>query len=222
MKEIAVYIEGGGRTPVGKSELRQGFDALFREQKTNAGRKRLSLKFVCCGSRTDAYDAFINSINKNSTTISELLVDSETAVVAVSENHTAEAQARVAHLRQKEGADGGGQGDNWPLVNVNPERVHLMVQCMEAWIVSDPDALAAIYKQNFNAKSLPARRNLEEEPKDDIYSKLKAATEKTQAGEYAKIAHASKLLAAIDPKKVADRCPRFRIFREWLTESIGA
>jgi hypothetical protein len=37
-----------------------------------------------------------------------------------------------------------------------------------------------------------------------------------------KITHASKLLALISPVKVADRCPRFKTFTEWLTAEIEA
>jgi len=95
-----------------------------------------------------------------------------------------------------------------------------MVQCMEAWIVSDPDALETFYKQNFKMDRLPKRPNLEDVPKADLYEKLKNATKDTQKGEYGKIKHASKLLLVIDPEEVAKHCPRFRIFREWLIQSI--
>jgi hypothetical protein len=59
-------------------------------------------------------------------------------------------------------------------------------------------------------------------PKADLYEKLKNATKDTQKREYGKIKHASKLLLKIDPEKVAKRCPRFTIFREWLIESIDS
>ncbi len=93
---------------------------------------------------------------------------------------------------------------------------------MEAWIVADPDTLEEFYQQNFRRTRLPARDNLEEEPKGDILAKLESATEETQKGQYGKIKHASKLLLMIDPEKVAKRCPRFLIFRVWLNESIDA
>ena len=96
-----------------------------------------------------------------------------------------------------------------------------MVQCMEAWIVADPDKLEEFYKQQFKKNTLPKRNNLEEEAKTDIYEKLKSATKDTQKGEYGKIKHASKLLEVIRPDTVAVRCPRFKIFQQWLIESIG-
>ena len=67
--------------------------------------------------------------------------------------------------------------------------------------------------------------DLEEEPKSDLYSKLAKATKDSSKGEYsernhAKIKHASKLLARIDPETVAKRCPRFATLRSWLDEQI--
>jgi hypothetical protein len=91
---------------------------------------------------------------------------------------------------------------------------------MEAWIVSDPGALASYYQQGFQANSLPARLNLEDEAKTSVYDKLQKATKNTSKGEYAKIKHASKLLGLIDPKKVGARCPRFATFTSWLDEQI--
>lgn len=219
MTEIAVYIEGGGNTAEQKAELRQGFDSLFASEKSKAREKRGSLRFVCCGGRQQAYDAFINSLSVNPNMMNALLVDSETPIGPVPQNKEEDAKARITHLQQKDGSAGRGQGDGWDFRNVPPEQVHLMVQCMEAWIVADPDALAAFYKQNFKQGSLPKRPNLEDELKTDLYEKLKNATKDTQKGEYGKIRHASKLLLVIDPEKIAKRCSRFRIFREWLIES---
>lgn len=91
---------------------------------------------------------------------------------------------------------------------------------MEAWIVADPEALEDFYKKEFKKNKLPQRLNLEEEPKDDIYTKLDAATAGCLKGRYAKIKHASQLLQKINPEKVAKRCPRFAIFRDWLSEKI--
>jgi hypothetical protein len=219
--EIAVYIEGGGNGKEQKAELRRGFDALFAEEKTKVARRRGSLKFVCCGGRQEAYEAFTNSLHVNSTVISALLVDSETAMPPVPANRTDDGRVRVAHLRQKEGTDGRGQGDGWKLPDDLAPRVHLMVQCMEAWIVADPDNLEQFYKQKFKRNSLPKRGNLEEEAKADVYEKLKSATKDTQKGTYGKIDHASKLLETIDPNKISEHCPRFVIFRSWLNETIG-
>ena len=219
--EIAVYVEGGGNDRNQRAELRLGFDSLFKNQKAKARRKGLSLSFVCCGSRNEAYAAFLNSVAKYETRVSALLVDSEGPISAVPVERTRDKEIRAAHLRQTAGNGVCGQGDGWDLADNLAERVHLMVQCMEAWIVADSDALAGFYHQGFKRNKLPARQNLEEEPKADIELKLAEATKDTQKGGYLKIKHASKLLAKLDGTKVARRCPRFEVFQSWLDQTIG-
>ena len=123
----------------------------------------------------------------------------------------ADALARRNHLVNR---------DKWNLSGVLSEHIHLMVRCMEAWTVSDPDKLARHYGQGFHVNSLPTRPNLEDEVKASLYDGLQKATRNTSKGEYAKIKHASKLLGLIDPKKVAARCPRFGTFTSWLDEQI--
>ncbi len=122
------------------------------------------------------------------------------------------AETRKNHLIKRDG---------WDLAGVPAEVIHLMVQCMETWIVANPDALADFYGKGFHASSLPVRTNLEEEGKPDVYASLARATKKTSKGEYGKIKHASKLLALIDTDKIAKRCPRFKTFSEWLDEKIA-
>jgi hypothetical protein len=221
LRDIAVYVEGGGNGKEQKAKLRRGFDALFAKEKARAGEKRLGLTFVCCGSRQEAYEAFRNALRVNQERISALLVDSECAIASVPADTANDARIRVDHLRQRQGTGGRGQGDGWTLPEDVSARVHLMVQCMEAWIVADPSPLQEFYKRDFRQDALPKRPNLEDEPKADLYEKLKNATKDTQKGEYGKIKHASKLLEVIQPDAVAVRCPRFKIFREWLVESIG-
>jgi hypothetical protein len=219
--EIAVYVEGGGDRVALQEELRRGFDALFVKERSKAREKRGSLRFICCGGRDEAYKAFKNALAVNRERINALLVDSESAIPPVPADVSKDGVVRVALLRKKEGVGVRGQGDGWELSDDLAARVHLMVQCMEAWIVSDPDALEGFYKEKFKKNSLPKRDDLEEEPKADLYAKLKSATKDTQKGEYGKIKHASKLLAMIDPDKIAKHCSRFAIFRAWLVESIG-
>jgi Domain of unknown function (DUF4276) len=218
--DIAVYVEGGGSKVSVQTELRQGFDALFANERSRARDRHGSLRFICCGGRQEAYEAFRNAMKVNGERINALLVDSETPVPPVPTDKARDGVIRIEHLRQSHGTGNRGQGDGWSLSDDLAEQVHLMVQCMEAWIVADPEALTRFYKQNFNANRLSKRLNLEEESKADILAGLESATDSTQKGRYAKIRHASQLLAAIDPEKIARRCLRFRIFREWLATSI--
>ena len=213
MTEIAIYVEGGGDTTDQKAELRQGFDGLLKDVKSRARAKRLGWKLVCAGGRRAAYDAFINALRTNQGAINVLLVDSEAPIAAETRKPDQDAAARVAHLTRRDG---------WDFSAARSERVHLMVQCMEAWIVADQEALGNYYGQYFARNALPVRQNLEEESKPDIYDKLAHATRdpRITKGEYGKIRHASQLLQSIDPTKVAQRCPRFATFTRWLTEAI--
>ncbi|MGA2216722.1 MAG: hypothetical protein ABSG51_01460, partial [Terracidiphilus sp.] len=124
MTEIAVYVEGGGNSKEQKAELRRGFDALFAREKSRARDNRLSLIFVCCGSRQDAYEAFRNALEVNRERVNALLVDSETSIVPVPKDEAQDALVRVGHLRQKEGSGERGQGDGWELSNDLAARVH--------------------------------------------------------------------------------------------------
>ena len=211
MTGIAIYVEGGGDTAHQKATLRQGLDGLLNEVKSKARVKRLSWKLVPVGGRQAAYDAFINAVRISQDDINVLLVDSEAPINVEAGDVVQNAKYRVEHLKKR---------DDWNFDGVHVERVHLMVQCMEAWIVADADALVTYYGQGFMRGVLPARQNLEEEPKADVYEKLARATRNTQKGEYGKIRHASQLLSRISAEKVAERNPRFATFTRWLTASI--
>ena len=212
MKAIAIYAEGGGDHP--RPELRIGFDTLLRTQKEAAQARRLRWKMVPCGGRKATCDAFLDAVSMEPEVVNVLLVDSEEPIGAQTGDAKEDAAARRKHLKVRDG---------WNLDAVDAERIHLMVQCMEAWIAADPEVLAAFYGQYFKANALPARQNLEEEPKQDLYDKLEKATsdKRLTKGRYGKIRHASELLKRIDPAKVAVRCPRFATFTRWLDATIA-
>jgi hypothetical protein len=214
MTGIAIYVEGGGETRALQASLRQGFDGLLRRQKEAARIKRMSWKVVPEGGRDQAFQAFSNAVRQNPAVINVLLVDAEEPLHlgAVNPDPKAEASARVEHLRKR---------DKWDFKGTDPARVQLMVRAMEAWIVADVDALQKYYGQGFNPAQLPARQNLEDEPKASLYSALSNATRNARTkGEYAKRRHAAELLPLLDVTKVARRCPRFEVFTAWLDRVI--
>jgi Domain of unknown function (DUF4276) len=218
MKEVAIYVEGGGDTAQQRAELRNGLDRLLNTQKQASRDKRLRWKLVPSGGRQSTYDAFINAVRQaNRDTLCVLLVDSEGPIARETKGKlVANAQVRKQHLETRDG---------WDLNKLEPETIHLMVQCMEAWILADPESLAKYYGKGFRVRRLPTRPNLEDEPKLDIYAKFARATKDTRKGPYseannAKIKHASTLLALIDPNKIAARCPRFATFMTWLNTQI--
>jgi hypothetical protein len=185
--EIAIYFEGGGNSAETKATLRQGRSAFLKPLVDLARQRRCRWKVISCGARHQAFNAFVDALDKSSEAFNVLLVDSEAAVAALPR----------AHLQQRDG---------WNLNAAREDQVHLMVQCMEAWLVADPQALADYYKQGFNANALPRRSNLEEEPKAQVYAALEDATRLTQKGSYGKIKHASELLKKVSPEKVKIRC----------------
>lgn len=210
MSEIAIYVEGGGDTVQQKADLRRGFDGLLHNVKSRAREKKLGWRVIPAGGRIQTYEAFLNALRMNPEIVNILLVDSETDIQLHNFDNDQDSKVRVAHLTQQ----------GWDLSKAKAVAVHLMVQCMEAWIVSDADALEGFYGQKFVRNALPARTNLEQESKQDIFNKLEKATRNTQKGEYGKIKHASLLLQKIDRAKVEQRCPRFAIFSQWLRETV--
>ena len=153
MNAIAIYVEGGGDGPGSnhsKRELRQGFDILLQELKKAAQAKMLGWQLIPCGSRGQTFKAFRNDLRQaDDEALLVLLVDSEDAIGPEAKNAgDANAKARVQHLTQR-------PGDNWDLSEADPEQVHLMVRCMETWIVADPGALADYYGKGFHIKAYP-------------------------------------------------------------------
>ena len=199
MSAITIYMEGGGESSSAKRELRIGMSKFLGEIKEAAREKRWRWNVVCCGARDEALDKFRNSRAADAPGIVVMLVDSEGPVNSPPR----------AHLHER---------DRWDLNEVDEDRVHLMVQSMETWIVADRNTLSQYYGQGFRANALPSRNDLEEEDKKSVADALKRATERTQKGRYHKIHHAADLLAKADPAKVRERCRHC----ERLFNTLGA
>ena len=93
--------------------------------------------------------------------------------------------------------------DSW----IKPEsaeddNAHLMVQCMESWLIADRDVLRKYFGPDFNFNALPARNDIENIRKSDLYTVLKNATRSSSKGEYDKGHHSFDILAGLDPDKV--------------------
>ena len=187
MSGIAIYMEGGGTGKENRAALRQGMDAFLQSLKEAARNKALRWKLVCCGPRDEAFRGFRDAVNNGDNEVNVLLVDAEGPVGQSSRDHLA------------------GR-DHWDLGFAEEDRVHLMVQAMEAWIVADSEALAAYYGQGFRVNQLPKAKNLETVPKADVTRALDGATRGTRKGPYHKVRHASDLLKRIDASKVRTRC----------------
>lgn len=190
MKEIVIYLEGGGHIRETQAQLRDGMNAFLGPVKGLADSKGWRWRLVALGGREQAFRRWSQGVTTEPGALHVLLVDSEEEVT----------RSPCDHLRNR-------QGDGWTIAKALEPQVHLMAQCMESWLTADPDGLADYYGKYFERGRLPTRDNLEEEPKAVIYRALELATKKTQKGAYGKINHAAALLALVDPAKTRGRCP---------------
>jgi len=195
-RKITLYVEGGGSGAHSGSlqaALRQGFSDFFG--KTALGNHRRP-RVVACGGREQAFDRFKTALAQGENAL--LLVDSEDPV-AQAAIPCADMAAWLpwAHLKQQAG---------WSKPDHAHERdAHLMVQCMESWLLCDPHALKAFFGSGFKDLELkPASEKLTERELSDC---LENATKNTQKGRYNKGSHSFKLLALIDPAKVLHQSP---------------
>jgi hypothetical protein len=187
MVEVRLYVEGGGDTNSLKTACRQGFSEFLKK----AGLAGHMPRIVACGSRQNAHDDFCTALQNGESAI--LLVDSEEPV-----NATQPPWQPWMHLQSR-------IGDKWTRPpNATDSQCHLMVECMEAWLLADKETLKTFFGQGFKENVLPNVANsVENISKQQIYSALATATKdcKTKA-QYDKGEHSFKLLALIDPTKV--------------------
>ncbi len=176
---VRVYVEGGGDAGSTKAACREGFRRLFEKLNLDA-----MPKLVASGGRTKAFDNFSDALRSHLGEMILLLVDSETVVKT----------AVWAHLNARDGW-------NRP-AKASEEQAHLMVRCMEAWLLADKEALQAFYARGFAVNALPGARDVESIPKGVVMSSLRRASKRSQKGEYHKTRHAYALLQLVDPAKV--------------------
>ena len=161
-------------------------------------------RVVSCGSRQRAYDQFCAAIDEaEADSFIVLLVDSETTVTA--------SDSPWEHLKKR---------DNWtqPLAAAD-DSAQLMVQCMEAWFVSDRQSLSTYFGRDFKAAALPARDDVEAIAKSDLERTLRQATTSCSKGPYQKGRHSFELLGCLDPSKVMEASPYARRLIDALKRS---
>lgn len=185
---VRIYVEGGGNLGALRSECRRGFSEFFRKF-IPPGKQP---KVIACGSRSEALRDFRTALNTYPDEHILLLIDAEAPV--------AQGQSVWAHLRQR---------DQWePPNGATEENTHLMVQCMESWLLADIEALSRYFGQGFQASALPRNPNIEAVPKQEVFRALQSATRQTKTkGEYSKGGHSFAVLALIDPAKVHRASP---------------
>jgi uncharacterized protein DUF4276 len=197
---VRLYVEGGGGGATSQ-RCRQGFTTFFG--KVLVDRPRQHFQVIACGSRNAAFDRFQQALTAWTDDLVLLLVDAEGPVRP--------GLLPWAHLRVVDG---------WPKPSsARDDQAHLMVECMEAWLLADRMALERFYAPSFRASALPGQRNVETIPKQDLLDGLKRATERTRKGAYDKGSHSFDLLAQIDPGLVCAASPHADRLCKLLIES---
>ncbi|MDB9374638.1 DUF4276 family protein [Nodularia sphaerocarpa] len=194
VKEIRIYIEGGGDGKNTKALIRKGFSQFFKQFKLN---------ITICGSRNNAFRDFRNALKSYPNAFNILLVDAEAPVTI---------NSPWGHLKFR---------DNWDKPSeVDDNQCHLMVQTMEAWFIADIETLKQFYGKDFLENAIPKTLNVETINKQNLERSLKAATRNTSKGEYHKIKHASKLLELLDVNKVRQASPSCDLLLKTLSDKI--
>lgn len=181
---IKVYVEGGGNVRELRARCRKGFSSFF-EKANLAGRMP---QVIACGGRRTTYDKFAAALRSASDQVFvALLVDSEYPVAG--------GTGPWQHLQTR---------DNWDRPDgATDDNAHLMVQCMEAWFLTDKDCLASFFGHGFNRNALPRNPDIEQVAKADVLDGLKRATRQCRPkGEYGKGRDSFEILAEVDPAKV--------------------
>jgi hypothetical protein len=201
-------VEGGGDTNLLKTACRHGFSEFLGK----AGLAGYMPRIVACGGRYDAFDAFSTAISKNERAL--LLIDSESPVKNDYQQGNPKSWKPWLHLKNR-------KGDEWEMpAGASDVDCHLMVQCMEAWILADRKTLKMFFGQGFNENALPSGENqIENIDKDRIFQSLENATRDCKVkAKYGKGEHSFKLLAVLNPAIVASASPWTKRFIETVKQ----
>lgn len=194
-RDVVIYVEGAtDRGDDLRTECRQAFAAFFAKTKLGV---KLRPRVIPCGGRSNAYDDFCTALSQNKNAL--LLVDSEASIDPSHQNVDPAKCLPWAHLKVR---------DAWDKpVDAEEAHCHLMVECMENWLVADWETIASFFGKGFEKKHKPPG-SIENISKPNVYKSLEAATKGCQSkGSYGKGAHSFKLLALIDPQKVLSQSP---------------
>lgn len=200
MVKVKIFIEGGGDSDRQGRQFRPAWRDFFHSEGL-AGRLPAVVRG---GSRDKTFARFAAAVkDARPGELPILLVDSEGPVAS---GHSA-----WQHLQDPAPGRAGWQRP----AGTSEEQAFLMVQTMETWFLADPAALQTYFGPSFRASRLPQRRDLENVPKDTVLQALENATSDCRQ-QYAKGTVSFEILARIDAKQVAERCPDAKRLMDYL------
>lgn len=186
MVKVRIFVEGGRGSRAADAPLREGFQRFFSKMDPACIKPTLVVETAKDGPAT--LEKFRMALAEGRDEFLILLVDSEEAVAA--------GRSPWQHLRLR------GDSKLQRPSGATDDQAHLMVQCMEAWFLADPDALEAHFGRGFLRNSLPSSHDVEPVEKTRVLDALDHATKRTSKGPYKKLRDDGAMLARIGPEKV--------------------
>ena len=191
----------------GSDKLRVGFGKLFGNHKNRARQNRIHFDMIAGGSNAETVKGFLRSCRLNPSDLNVLLIDSEASAPSVAD------ALRVLRSR------------NYWDANVAPEdeRIHFMVQAMEAWFIADRQAMASHFGNGFRCGRLPNPQNAESISPNGLTDSINQALRGIggrRRKKYDKVGDGARLLALIDEATVRRNCPSFGRLMDFLSRGF--
>jgi hypothetical protein len=199
--KVRLYVEGGPKG-VHADGLRR-FKNGFKQHLARLDPRLNNLDVSPCGSTVETIRDFARAAREcGDDCMVALLVDSDAPVEAESPARHLEGKLNAAQVPQ----DGRAN-------------VFLMVQCMEAWLVTDRIALEKCYGRNVREVRLPSVPNIETIAGRDLISILDDMAKSTATHKYHKVRDAARILAELNPDVVARRSRHAKDLHQFLRQS---
>jgi hypothetical protein len=202
--KVRIYVEGGpkGAHADGLRRFKNG----FKQHLVRLDSRLSTLDVSPCGSTEETIRDYARAVREDGQDCKiALLVDSDALVTAKSPAEHLQAKLNSAKIS--------------PDARVN---IFLMVQCMEAWLITDVAAVEKCFGPIANAIRFPQNQDIEAVPIRDILASLDAVAKRTPTGHYHKIRDGAKILAELKPEQVGPRSRHARDLHAFLRRAAKA
>ncbi len=201
--KVRLYVEGGpkGTHADGLRRFKNG----FKQHIVRLDPRLNTMDVSPCGSTDETIRDYARAVREcEANCIPVLVVDSDAPVSAPTPAQHLAPKLDSAHVPKDARAD-----------------LFLMVQCMEAWLVTDHAALEKCFGARARTARFPPNPDIEAVLKGDIFAALDSAARDTPTGHYHKVRDSARILAELEPEAVAKRSRHARALHEFLRRSIG-